>query len=55
MRVEGNTVSLLEFLRKIESAPYLITVKNISLSFTNALSGPVSAEMSAAVYLNAQK
>ena len=55
MRVEGNTASLLEFLRKIESAPYLITVKNISLSFDNALTGPVSAQMSAAVYLNSQK
>lgn len=55
MRVEGNTASLLAFLRKIETAPYLITVKSISLSFDNALTGPVSAQMSAAVYLNSQK
>lgn len=55
MRVEGNTTSLLAFLRKIETAPYLIPVKNISLSFGNALTGPVSAQISAIVYLNSQK
>lgn len=52
-RIEGGEQSLLAFLKMIETAPYLIAIRDISMTFTDT-GGTLTANASGAVYLKKQ-
>lgn len=53
LRVEGGEQSLLAFLKMIENAPYLIAIRDISITFADT-EGTLSASATGVAYLKKQ-
>ena len=49
--ITGTKATLLDFLKKLDKAGYLITVKNMSVAFTNGQDSQLTAKISGVIYL----
>ncbi|MBI5913002.1 hypothetical protein HY839_01010 [Candidatus Azambacteria bacterium] len=51
IQLSGTQKTLSDFLRTLESAPYLISVKSVSLSFSDSAPDAVTAQIAATLFL----
>ncbi len=54
IQLSGTQRSLIDFLRALESAPYLTSVKSVSLAFTDSAPDAITANISATLFLKTQ-
>ena len=54
MNIRGTMITLLDLLKKIETAPYAIEIKNVSLSVGGSVEGEIAASAAGVIYLRKQ-